>query len=183
MAAVYFVFRDNARAVPKDVVLEQCMNREHPGRMLQQRARTQHSRLYPAPYTFDSGIPTDFPEADMTASMMIWIRRTADPLPLGATTPDEVWTLTERGAVIRSPFAYAEVEPEPAPRAPLVRPVRAVREPRRREPRRRTVEVRVRTLDMPEIEPVVMPRTVMIPELCPACYRMPHPLNGSCGCS
>ncbi|MFD8413938.1 hypothetical protein ACFV2Q_19625 [Streptomyces sp. NPDC059650] len=49
----------------------------------------------------------DFPSADGSARMLVWRCRASDPVPALPEPPDEVWTLSTGGRVIRHPRSPA----------------------------------------------------------------------------
>ncbi|MGW1615670.1 hypothetical protein ACWCQZ_40725 [Streptomyces sp. NPDC002285] len=107
---VYFTFipsreRRPARRAP----LEFAPNQAVPEWALKQRVREQHG------LTYYDGVnravapadrPTaDFPDADHGACLLVWKRTAAQAVPQQGEAPDELWTLTPRGRVVKNPWA------------------------------------------------------------------------------
>ncbi|MEU6362160.1 hypothetical protein [Streptomyces albidoflavus] len=183
---VYFVFVPNNSGAPYPMRTEFTPNAAMPAWLLQDRARTRHSRTYykgvvrGRSWAAASG-PTnhqptrDFPTADGTAFMLVWKRRAAQKPPTVEDAPDEIWTLSALGAVLKA-SADVETEPVKAPVRPAF-PVRVVE--RRSEP----APVRL-TYDGEGNETVLVVRQTVAPvrPVCQACGVMERP-DGRCGCS
>ncbi|MFJ9719998.1 hypothetical protein ACIRPQ_29400 [Streptomyces sp. NPDC101213] len=181
---VYFAFVPSGRTGGWPVRLEFSDNLEVPQRVLKMRARLGESR------TFYDGHqrpqPEEaFPDADMSAFMLVWRRRSSAPVPGLVEAPDEVWSLSALGAVVRE--RYAEVEPPQFRPAPLRERRRAGAVPRAPRPVEAVEElptVRRVWLAPADEGDVVMVREVVRPprEHCGACGVVPD-ANGRCGCS
>lgn len=103
--------------------LEAFPSIERAASALQVRARVQRSTAYPLAVDQGSTQPWpweshDFPGADRTGSMAVWLRkRPADLPPAPDEPPQERWTLTDGGAVQRQPWPedMAPVQADPVP--------------------------------------------------------------------
>ncbi|MFE2852670.1 hypothetical protein ACFXJO_16250 [Streptomyces lavendulae] len=103
---VYWVFfpQTSPRSSPGGR-MEHAPNLFVPERALQHRAKHKTSRVYYDGVTRRMPQPTqNFPKADRTATLHVWRRRSADPVPDSTDTPDELWTLSPNGALERSPW-------------------------------------------------------------------------------
>lgn len=98
---VFFCFRPTEK---RGTVypMEFLKNKEVPGRLLQKRIREKKSRTF---YLHtDNEEEQDYPWADITGYLMVWIRWAGAAPPKPGVIPDERWYLTERGAVVRDPW-------------------------------------------------------------------------------
>lgn len=78
--------------------LEMITNKETPGRVLQKRTREKVSRTY---YVYgDNDGTQDYPTADASGYLMVWLQRIGGPAPKDGALPDEVWEMNENGKVI-----------------------------------------------------------------------------------
>ncbi|MET7816254.1 hypothetical protein ABZT26_36135 [Streptomyces sp. NPDC005395] len=184
---VYFAFVPSAGNGSWPVRMEFAPNLEVPQHALKQRARLGKSRTYYDGIVRGKQGPQpveDFP-GDMSAFMLVWRRRSAAPVPGMAETPDEVWSLTALGAVVRE--KYADVEPEefrPAPLREWKRPGATPRPPRPVEVDEELPTMRRVWLAPTDGGDVVMVRELVKPPrpACGACDVVPD-LRGFCGCS
>lgn len=83
---------------------ERFYNAEVPGRALRRRARSQAGEYYPEGTPHFGARPRvcEFPGADMSAIMLVWLTR---EMPEADKAPDEVWHLTDRGGLLRTPWS------------------------------------------------------------------------------
>ncbi|MFE6412100.1 hypothetical protein ACFVOR_34795 [Streptomyces sp. NPDC057837] len=107
---VYFTFVPSRERRPVRLgSLEFAPNQAVPEWALKQRVRGQHGPTYYDGVNRTVALadrPTaDFPDADHSACLLVWKRTAAQPVPQQDEAPDEVWTLTPRGRVVRSPWA------------------------------------------------------------------------------
>ncbi|MEW1548360.1 hypothetical protein [Streptomyces tsukubensis] len=85
--------------------MEQAPNLFVPERALQHRVRHKTSRVYYDGVVRRAPQPTEnFPHADRTAILLVWRRSSADPVPELTDTPDELWKLSSKGGLERSPW-------------------------------------------------------------------------------
>ncbi|MEU0770670.1 hypothetical protein [Streptomyces albogriseolus] len=192
---VYFAFVPSAGNGQWPVRMEFSNNLEVPQRLLRERARFRRSRTFYDGHVrlAQGGQPEEeFPDADMSAFMLVWRRRSAAPVPGLAQAPDEVWSLSALGAVVRE--RYSPVEPEvfrPAPERERRRPGARPRVRRAAAvavaglaTERLATERRVWLAPVDENRDVVVVREVVAPPRpsCPSCDVVPD-VNGRCGCS
>ncbi|MFJ6437865.1 hypothetical protein [Streptomyces sp. NPDC091416] len=107
---VYFAFipsRAQRTALPAP--MEFAPNQAVPEWALKERAQAQHGRTYYDGVNRAVALadrPTaDFPDADTSACLLVWKRTTAQAVPRQDELPDELWTLTPRGRVLKNPWA------------------------------------------------------------------------------
>lgn len=98
---VFFSFRPT---VKRGTVypMEMIKNKEVPGRALQARIKDKKSRTYYL-HTEDRE-EQEYPWADDSGYLMVWIRHPNAFPPKPGVIPDERWYLTPRGAVVREPW-------------------------------------------------------------------------------
>ncbi|WP_327309708.1 hypothetical protein OG730_41555 (plasmid) [Streptomyces sp. NBC_01298] len=103
---VYWVFFPQTPQHPSpEARMEHAPNLFVPERALQHRAQHQTSRVYYDGVVRRTPQPTeDFPQADRTALLHVWRRRSAEPVPDLTDTPDELWKLSPKGGLERSPW-------------------------------------------------------------------------------
>jgi hypothetical protein len=165
--------------------MELARNAEVPARALKQRARTRQGATLYVGEPERRGLWTDepqvdFADADMSAFLLVWKRHVREEPPGITDAPDEMWSLTPRGAVVKEDC-----------RLPVRRPAPAVQPPRTAFLAPAPVE---------DDGPVLPPRTVLLAPgdegdivvirdpvaplraLCKACDKMPR-TDGRCGCS
>ncbi|GLX22406.1 hypothetical protein [Streptomyces lavendulae] len=99
---VYWVFEPRT-GLQAGGALEFAPNLAVPSSAFQKRVKDKASRVY---YDGVVRLPKqqaveDFPSADGSARMLVWRRRATDPVPALTEPPDEVWTLSSGGRVIR----------------------------------------------------------------------------------
>lgn len=99
---------------------EMFRNAENPARELKRRARDRYGKVFLPPMPGQRRVypsPTElraFNGADQSAMMLIWLCR---DLPEPDVAPDEVWHLTDRYGLIRTPWSV------------IIDPIEEVREP------------------------------------------------------
>lgn len=101
---IYAVHR-HSRKTDTTTQMEAFPSVERASVALQIRARKRECILYPVgedrpPYDRQ---PVKFPDADMSGYMLVW-RRKAGDRPTPGEAPEEVWSLTERGGVVKQPY-------------------------------------------------------------------------------
>ncbi|MGY4963519.1 hypothetical protein [Streptomyces sp. 900105245] len=103
---VYWVFVPRTGVqVGAEGTMEFAPNLAVPSSALQKRVKDKAGKVY---YDGVLRLPKqqaveDFPTADDSARMLVWRRRASDPVPALTELPDEVWTLSSGGRVIRHP--------------------------------------------------------------------------------
>lgn len=108
--AVYALYVPTAERGVSGIRMERFDSRELAGRVLKERNATKHSKTF---YLGDPEVSryerpeADFPLADGTGYMRVFLRRAADPAPGLRDVPDEEWFLREggrRGVLVREPW-------------------------------------------------------------------------------
>ncbi|ATM24533.1 hypothetical protein SMD44_p10034 (plasmid) [Streptomyces alboflavus] len=122
---VYFAFIPSRRLdTADDIPLEFAPNQAVPEWALKQRARHQTGpTFYDGVTAAPVVMPTaDFPGADLSARLLVWKRSPTQAVPQRHETPDEVWTLTPRGRVVKSAWTAADSATPSHPRHKETRP-------------------------------------------------------------
>jgi hypothetical protein len=112
--AVYALYIPTAKRPVSGVGLERFPSREVTGRILLQRNNTGRSRTFyvtSAKVSWIERPEEEFPLADETGYMRVFLRRSADSVPDLLDTPDEEWVVREggkRGVVQRLRWAEGQ---------------------------------------------------------------------------
>lgn len=107
--AVYALYIPTARRPAPGAGMERFNSRELTGRVLRERNATRRSKTF---YVADGKQPwdrpeTEFPQADETGYMRVFLRYAKDPVPDLTDTPDEEWIVESggrQGKVARLPW-------------------------------------------------------------------------------
>ncbi|MFF4933169.1 hypothetical protein ACFY2H_30415 [Streptomyces griseofuscus] len=103
---VFWVFQ--SEPTHSGEAMEWAPNLAVPERILKSRSAEQRSRTYhDGPARHPNVQPEErFPNASMSSRLVVW-RRTSGQVPPRGEQPDEVWSLTPRGAVVRTALSGA----------------------------------------------------------------------------
>lgn len=101
---VYWMFFDRTGGSAE---MESAPNLAVPERILKWRAREQCSRTYYSGVVRHPAVQPEreFPTASMSSRLLVWRRSSTQPPPGVQEQPDEVWSLTPGGALMRTPTA------------------------------------------------------------------------------
>ncbi|BDT39509.1 hypothetical protein [Streptomyces yaizuensis] len=186
---VYFAFVPTGTQGRTPVRMEFAANLEVPQLLLQARARQQASHTYyDGRRPFGEQPEAEFPEADLSAFMVVWRRRASEPVPGAGEQPDEVWSLSALGAVVRE--RWERFTPEVFRPAPVRQRRRGTVEvaphwrPRRKPagtPPAEALMSTVRSVRLDRRGTAVVVQEVPRPA-CEACGTVPN-AEALCGCS
>lgn len=159
---VYALYIPTARRPVTGIGMEVFTSRELTGRVLKERNATGRSKSF---YVADGKQPWDrepveFPMADETGYMRVFLRYATDPVPDLLDTPDEEWLVEDTGKVTRLPWGGASEQVAQADDKLYVVPQQVVPD----------YEVRTPTSVKPAVKP------------CGSCFMVPS-VTGRCGCS
>jgi hypothetical protein len=118
---VYFAFIPSRRQRSTDQApLEFAPNQAVPEWALKRRVSHHHGQTYYDGVNYTVALadkPTeDFPDADPSAFLLVWKRTAAQPVPRRGEAPDELWTLTPRGRVVKNLWTATPENVIPYPR-------------------------------------------------------------------
>ncbi|MFB7998897.1 hypothetical protein ACFC4G_39485 [Streptomyces sp. NPDC056002] len=104
---VYFTFIPSRRKKPADLTaMEFAPNQEVPERAIKRRVSHHHGPTYYDGVKYGTPLAdspvADFPDADPSAYLLVWRRSATQVAPKRGEAPDEVWTLTPRGRVVKN---------------------------------------------------------------------------------
>jgi hypothetical protein len=109
---VYALYVPTGRRPVSGIGMEKFASRELTGRVLRERNATGRSRAFyvgaPTPKGFSDRPVREFPLADETGYMRVFLRYARDPVPGLLDRPDEEWIVVEGGAqgvVVRMPWS------------------------------------------------------------------------------
>lgn len=178
---VYFAFVPNSAPGTHSLVLEHAPNLAVPERALAERARTLAGRTYHGGVVYDTEQPhAEFPTADMSAFLLIWRRTAGAGRPVITEQPDELWSLSPRGTVLKDRTSLGA--PQDLPRLPERPRAESPRRPRSTRPRPLPPRSVWAAHDAGEDVVVVRDLVAPLRPACPSCDRMPR-ADGRCGCS
>lgn len=88
--------------------MEWAPNLAVPEHVFKSRAGQQRSRTYRNGPVHHPDVQPEgrFPSASMSSRLLVWRRTSAQGPPLRSEQPDEVWSLTPKGALVRTALAH-----------------------------------------------------------------------------